>query len=66
MLDIRIPIGFLFLLMGILITIYGIVTGSANPMYAKSLGINMNLWSGISMLIFSAVMLLPVKFFKKK
>jgi hypothetical protein len=35
-------------------------------MYKKSLGINMNLWMGIGMLVFGLFMLLLVKLAKKK
>ena len=57
-LDIRIPIGMMFALLGIILTVYGLVTGSGNPMYQKSLGININLWCGLIFLAFGAVMLL--------
>jgi hypothetical protein len=55
--DIRMPIGMLFSLFGILLIGYGAATqGSA--MYAEhSLGLNMNLWWGIALLCFGAVML---------
>ena len=38
-LDIRIPIGAMFSLIGILLAIYGLMT-SGDPMYAKSLEMN--------------------------
>ena len=41
-LDIRVPIGAMFSLIGILLAIYGLMT-NGELMYAKSLGINMNL-----------------------
>ena len=55
--DIRMPIGLLFTLFGILLIGYGAATrGSA--MYAvHSLGVNMNFWWGIALLCFGAVML---------
>jgi hypothetical protein len=55
--DIRMPIGLLFTLFGILLTGYGAATqGSA--IYAEhSLGVNMNFWWGIALLCFGAVML---------
>jgi hypothetical protein len=55
--DIKIPIGLMFTILGIILTIYGFFT-NGDPMYARSLGININLWSGLSMLVFGAVMLL--------
>ncbi|MFT3847025.1 MAG: hypothetical protein QM725_18355 [Lacibacter sp.] len=66
MLDIRIPIGFLFSVLGVLLTIYGLTTGGDTEMYAKSFSINVNLWSGIGMLLFGGIMLLTVKLGKKK
>ena len=61
-LDLRIPIGLMFGLFGLILTGVGIF-GSAD-LTAKSLGINMNLWWGLALLGFSAVMLLLA--FKKK
>ena len=58
MLDIKIPIGFMFSIFGLLLTIYGIVTYSNIEMYKKSFEINVNLWSGIGMLIFGGLMIL--------
>jgi hypothetical protein len=57
-LDIRVPIGLMFALLGAILTIYGLITGSQNPMYQKSLGINVNLWCGLIFLAFGGVMLL--------
>jgi hypothetical protein len=55
-LDIRLPIGLMFLILGVMLTIFGVVGDKA--MYARSLGININLWWGIVMAIFGLVMLL--------
>jgi hypothetical protein len=57
MVDIRIPIGFMFLMIGLIITGLGLFTLSDSAMYQKSLGINVNIIMGIIMLIFGAVML---------
>lgn len=57
MVDIRLPIGFMFSLLGVIITIYGIVTVSDTELYRKSLGININIIMGIIMLIFGLLML---------
>jgi hypothetical protein len=54
-LDIRTPIGFLFSLLGALLVVYGLVSSPA--IYARSLGINVNLWWGLVLLAFGAVML---------
>ncbi|HMT72926.1 MAG TPA: hypothetical protein PKA77_02590 [Chitinophagaceae bacterium] len=64
MLDIRIPIGLLFTVLGVLVTAYGIITNSDTELYTKSFQYNVNLWSGLVMLVFGVVMLLTVK--KKK
>lgn len=56
-LDIRLPIGLMFSLIGLLMTIYGLATGGSD-MYAKtSLGININLIWGILLLVFGGLML---------
>jgi hypothetical protein len=57
MVDIRIPIGFMFSIFGVLITVFGFSTISDNGMYVKSLGINVNIIMGILMLIFGLLML---------
>jgi hypothetical protein len=58
-LDIRTPIGVMFSLLGGLLTVYGLV--GPKEIYAKSLGINVNLWWGIVMLVFGIVMLAMAK-----
>jgi len=57
MVDIRIPIGLMFSILGVLISIFGLVTKANSVMYQKSLGINVNIIMGILMLIFGLVML---------
>jgi hypothetical protein len=54
--DIRRLIGGLFILYGVVLTIAGIV-GSSTVKH-KAAGINIDLWSGIGMLIFGALMVL--------
>ncbi len=56
-LDIRLPIGLMFALLGLILTIYGLATGSSGDLYQKSLGINVNLWCGLIYLLFAAFML---------
>jgi hypothetical protein len=53
--DIRRLIGGLFLLYGLILTILGIV-GSSH-VKNKAAGINIDLWTGIGMLVFGALML---------
>ena len=57
-LDIRLPIGLMFALLGAILTIYGIITSSTAAFYQKSLDININLWCGLIYLAFAAVMLI--------
>jgi len=57
MVDIRIPIGLMFSVLGVLITGYGLYTISDTAMYQKSLGINVNIIMGLLMLVFGLLML---------
>lgn len=57
-LDIKIPIGFLFTIFGIILTVYGLFTGGKAEFYAKSLDFNVNLWIGLFMLVFGLFMLI--------
>ena len=54
--DIRLPIGLMFGVFGVLLIVYGALT-AGGEMYAASLGININLWWGLVMLIFGGTML---------
>ena len=63
-LDIKIPIGLMFTLLGLLLTIYGLATISDADLYQKSLGINVNIWVGLLMLVFGIFMLAISKFKK--
>ncbi len=54
-LDIRMPIGFLFSLFGIMLITYGALSDQA--IYRRSLDININLWWGVAMLVFGVIML---------
>lgn len=53
-LDVRIPIGIMFLFVGLLLTVFGTV----RPLISQSVGININFSWGIVLLIFGAVMVL--------
>jgi len=57
-LDIKIPIGLMFTILGVILTIFGIATASNVELYQKSLGINVNLWTGLLMLVFGIMMLI--------
>lgn len=54
-LDLRLPLGLMFAIFGVMLTVYGIVSDRA--IYARSLGIDVNLWWGIVLLIFGIAML---------
>lgn len=55
-LDLRIPMGLMFSLVGIILTAFGIATRNDTSLYAKSLGVDANLWWGVVLLIFGQVM----------
>jgi hypothetical protein len=53
-LDIRLPIGLLFSIFGLLLIGYGAFGNKS--IYARSLDVNINLWWGLIMLLFGLVM----------
>jgi cell division protein FtsX len=55
--DIKFPIGLMFSILGVILTAFGLFTNSNAQLYQRSLGININLWSGVGMLVFGLVML---------
>jgi hypothetical protein len=55
-LDIRLPIGALFTILGILLFVFGVFSNHA--IYAQSLGINVNLIWGLVLSVFGLLMLL--------
>lgn len=55
--DIRIPIGLLFAILGAILLIFGIATMDNAALYARSLGSNINLYTGLLMLVFGGGML---------
>ena len=54
-LDLRLPIGLMFTVFGVILVAYGFVSDAA--IYQRSLGINVNLWWGLVLLAFGGVML---------
>jgi hypothetical protein len=52
--DIRLPLGGLFLLLGAILLVYGALSDSS--LYQQSLGINVNLYWGVVLFAFGAVM----------
>lgn len=64
--DIKLPIGLMFSILGLLLSIYGLITAGNQAMYEKSLHVNINLWIGLAMLGFGLIMLLLTFKGKKK
>jgi hypothetical protein len=54
-LDLRLPIGLMFALLGALLSVFGFLSDKA--IYARSLGINVNLWWGLVLTAFGVIML---------
>ena len=53
-LDIRVPIGLMFVIIGALLVAFGLLSPAA--LYQRSLGYNLNLWWGLVLLLFGGVM----------
>jgi hypothetical protein len=54
-LDLRLPIGLMFTIIGALLSVFGML--SKAEIYTRSLGINVNLWWGLVLLLFGIIML---------
>jgi hypothetical protein len=54
-LDIRLPIGIIFTIYGVILATYGMVA-DASIFREKSLGVNIDLWWGLAMLVFGVFM----------
>lgn len=54
-LDVRLPIGGMFAIFGAILVVYGLAADDA--IYQRSLGINVNLWWGLVLLVFGLAML---------
>jgi hypothetical protein len=54
-LDVRLPIGMMFGLIGLMLVVFGLRADPA--LYQRSLGVNLNLWWGLVLLLFGAAML---------
>ena len=57
-LDIRIPLGLIFLITGGIMSLYGLFTRGNAAMYERSMGINLNLTWGAVMFLFGLGMFL--------
>jgi hypothetical protein len=56
-LDLRIPMGLMFTLVGMILSSFGAMTTSRTELYSKSLGVDVNLWWGLVLLAFGLIML---------
>ena len=56
-LDLRLPIGLMFSLIGALLVLHGLITKGNTELYARSLGLNINLVWGLVLLVFGGAML---------
>jgi TRAP-type C4-dicarboxylate transport system permease small subunit len=54
-LDLRLPIGLMFSIFGVMLVGWGLVSGEA--LHAQTFGINVNLWWGLVLLAFGGLML---------
>ena len=60
-LDIRIPLGMIFLIIGGIMSIFGLISRGNSDLYARSLGVNLNLTWGVIMFVFGLVMFIVGK-----
>jgi hypothetical protein len=58
-LDLRLPIGLMFSIIGVLLAVFGFASDPA--IYQRSLGINVNLWWGLVLVVFGLGMLWLVR-----
>lgn len=58
-LDLRLPIGLMFSIIGVLLVLFGLASDPA--IYQRSLGINVNLLWGLVLLVFGLAMLWLVR-----
>jgi hypothetical protein len=54
--DLRIPMGMMFTLMGAVLMAFGFSTAGNPEIYARSLGVNLDMWCGVALLVFGLVM----------
>ena len=55
-LDIRYPIGWMFTLFGVILSLFGLL--GDKQIYSRSLGVNINFDAGVGLLVFGLLMLL--------
>lgn len=56
-LDVRLPMGVMFLIIGVVLVVYGLITWSDAALYQPSLGYNVNFWWGLFLAAFGVLML---------
>ena len=56
--DLRIPMGLMFTMTGVILFAFGLSTRGNALLYTKSLGIDVNLWWGLVLLVFGIAMLI--------
>jgi hypothetical protein len=61
-LDLRYPIGGLFVAIGLMLSGYGLATNGDVAHYAPSAGLNINLWWGLVLLVVGVLFLLSTRF----
>jgi hypothetical protein len=57
-LDVRVPIGGLFTVLGLMLSGYGLVVGSGSASLSAGSSTNVNLWWGLVMFVFGLLLLL--------
>jgi multisubunit Na+/H+ antiporter MnhG subunit len=55
-LDIRIPLGMIFLIIGGIMSVFGLISRGNADLYVRSLGVNLNLTWGLIMFLFGLIM----------
>ena len=58
-LDLRLPIGIYFTILGVMLEAYGYLTASDSALYERSLNMNINMIWGVVLLVFGLGMLIP-------
>lgn len=64
-LDLRLPIGIYFTLLGVMLEVYGFLTASNTELYKHSLDLNINIIWGAVLLVFGLLMLIPALIARK-
>ena len=60
-LDLRVPIGGLFAVLGVVLAGFGLATAGDAERYARSGGLNINLWWGLVLLVVGVLFLLGAR-----